>query len=194
MSKELSLARAIARTWIVVVGLLYCYDILRDTGGSLNSNGRPLGDDYVNYWSGAYLAWHGRIAEIYNWPVYHAFQQGIVGDKVEIYLYAYPPVLLILTAPLAVMPYLPGLAAWLVAGWLCFWRALRLALPGRDALLLALAAPAVFVNAYGGQNGTWTGCAARNAVAEASWAGSSGLRTHSANRLSGVTPCTMRPR
>src|SRR5437879_4090457 len=120
MSKELSLARAIARTWIVVVGLLYCYDILRDAGGSLNSNGRPLGDDYVNYWSGAYLAWHGRIAEIYNWPVYHAFQQGIVGDKVEIYLYAYPPVLLILTAPLAVMPYLPGLAAWLVAGWLCF--------------------------------------------------------------------------
>lgn len=156
MSTELSLPRAIARTWIVVVGLFYCYDMLRDTAGSLNSSGRPLGDDYVNYWSGAFLAWHGRIADIYNWPVYHAFQQSIVGDSVELYLYAYPPVLLILTAPLAVMPYLPGLAAWLIAGWLCFWRALRLALPGRDALLLALAAPAVFVNAYGGQNGTWT--------------------------------------
>jgi hypothetical protein len=156
MSTELSLARAVARTWIVVVGLFYCYDMLRDTAGSLNSNGRPLGDDYVNYWSGAYLAWHGRLADIYNWPVYHAFQQSIVGDSVELYLYAYPPVLLILTAPLAVMPYLPGLAAWLIAGWLCFWRALRLALPGRDALLLALAAPAVFVNAYGGQNGTWS--------------------------------------
>jgi arabinofuranan 3-O-arabinosyltransferase len=156
MSKELDLARAIARTWIVVVGVFYCYDILRDTGGTLNSNGRPLGDDYINYWSGAYLAWHGRLAEIYNWPVYHAFHQNIAGDSVELYIYAYPPVMLILTAPLSVMPYLPGLAAWLITGWLCFWRALRLALPGSDALLLALAAPAVFVNAYGGQNGTWT--------------------------------------
>jgi arabinofuranan 3-O-arabinosyltransferase len=156
MSRELELARTIARTWIVVVGLFYCYDILRDTGGSLNSHGRPLGDDYVNFWSGPYLAWHGRLADVYNWPVYHAFQQSIVGGSVALYLYVYPPVLLILTAPLALIPYLPGLAAWLIAGWLCFWRALRLALPGRDALLLALAAPAVFVNAYGGQNGTWS--------------------------------------
>jgi hypothetical protein len=53
MSSELNLARTVARTWIVVVGLFYCYDMLRDTAGSLNSNGRPLGDDYVNYWSGA---------------------------------------------------------------------------------------------------------------------------------------------
>ena len=53
MSTELSLARTVARTWIVVVGLFYCYDMLRDTAGSLNSNGRPLGDDYVNYWLGA---------------------------------------------------------------------------------------------------------------------------------------------
>ncbi len=45
---------------------------------------------------------------------------------------------------------------WLIAGWLAFWRSLRLALPGRDGLLLALATPAVFINAYGGQNGTWT--------------------------------------
>src|SRR5258706_16321345 len=29
-------------------------------------------------------------------------------------------------------------------------------MPGRGALLLALAAPAVFVNAVRGQNGTWT--------------------------------------
>src|SRR5258706_6960278 len=29
-------------------------------------------------------------------------------------------------------------------------------MPGRGTLLLALAAPAVFINAVGGQNGTWT--------------------------------------
>ena len=155
MSAELSLARRVAWTWVVLAGSFYCYDILRDTGESLTSNGRPLGDDFINFWSGPFLAWHGRAADVYNWPVYHAFQRSIAGDSGP-YAYAYPPVLLVLTAPLAVTPYLVGLAAWLTTGWLCFWRALRLALPGRDGLLLALAGPAVFVNAYGGQNGTWT--------------------------------------
>lgn len=148
--------RTIAQIWAIAAVGFYCYDILRDTGASLTAGGRPIGDDYVNYWAGPFLAWHGRIADIYNWPIYHAFQQGIVGNDLGTYLYAYPPVLLILTSPLAALPYIPGLAVWLVGGWVCFWRALRLALPGRDALLLAAATPAVFVNAHSGQNGTWT--------------------------------------
>src|SRR5258707_403002 len=50
-------------------------------GGTLTDpTQRPLGDDYVNYWSGAFLAWHGRVADVYNLRVYHAFQQSIVGD------------------------------------------------------------------------------------------------------------------
>ena len=45
----------------------------------------------------------------------------------------------------------------MVVGWLvCLYRAVRLALPGRGALLLALATPAVFINTIAGQNGTWT--------------------------------------
>jgi len=45
---------------------------------------------------------------------------------------------------------------WLIAGWLSFYQALRLAMPGRQVLLLALAPPAVFINTYCGQNGVWT--------------------------------------
>ena len=135
----------------------YLLDMLRTKGTSLlDPAGRPLGDDFVNYWAGAFLAWHGRAAEVYDWPAYDAFQESIVGAGLDPYLYSYPPILLILTAPFAALPYLPGLATWLIASWFAFYRALRLAMPGRDGLLLALAAPAVFVNAYGGQNGTWT--------------------------------------
>jgi hypothetical protein len=148
--------RMIATIWAIAAGLFYCYDILRDTGTNLTANGRPLGDDYVNFWSGPFLAWNGRIADVYNWPVYHAFQQSAVGNEVADYLYAYPPVVLVLTAPLALLPYVPGLGVWIIGGWLCFWRALRLALSGRDGLLLAAATPAVFINAVCGQNGTWT--------------------------------------
>jgi hypothetical protein len=67
MATDLSFARRVAWTWIVIAGGYYCYDILRDTGDSWTSNGRPLGDDFANYWSGAFLAWHGRAAEVYNW-------------------------------------------------------------------------------------------------------------------------------
>jgi hypothetical protein len=54
------------------------------------------------------------------------------------------------------MPYVPALLTWVAAGWYAFYRALRLAMPGQGTLLFALAAPAVFINAVGGQNGTWT--------------------------------------
>ena len=68
----------------------------------------------------------------------------------------YPPVMLLLTAPFALIPYVPALFVWLSASWYAFYRALRLAMPGRGVLLLALASPAVLINAVGGQNGLWT--------------------------------------
>jgi hypothetical protein len=149
--------KRLAWIWVAIAAATYALDMLRTKGTSLlDPAGRPLGDDFVNYWAGAFLAWHGRAAEVYNWPAYHAFQESIVGAGLDPYLYSYPPILLILTAPFAALPYLPGLATWLIASWFAFYRALRLAMPGRDGLLLALATPAVFVNAYGGQNGTWT--------------------------------------
>jgi len=72
------------------------------------------------------------------------------------YHYSYPPTLLVLTAPLALIPYVPALVLWLCAGWLAFYRALRIAMPEGRTLLLALATPAVLINAIAGQNGTWT--------------------------------------
>ena len=121
-SAQSDLVQKVARTWIVVAGVAYAYDMLRSTGNSLtDASGRPLGDDFVNYWAGAFLAWHGRVAEVFDWPAYHAFQQSIVGD-LNPYLYGYSPILLVLTAPLAVLPYLPGLWVWLVSGWFCFYQ------------------------------------------------------------------------
>jgi hypothetical protein len=58
--------------------------------------------------------------------------------------YSYPPVLLLLITPLALMAHVPALLVWLAAGWYAFYRALHLARPGQGALLLALAAPGGF--------------------------------------------------
>lgn len=117
--------------------------------------GRPFGDDFINYWSAAWLAFHGRAAEIYDWNAFHVFETGVAGTPIDFYHYSYPPILLVLTAPLAALPYVPGLFAWLVSGWCAFYAALRVASP-TQGLWLALATPAIFLNAVGGQNGTWT--------------------------------------
>jgi hypothetical protein len=147
----------LARGFVAVALFDYFYDLLPQTHNHLvNAAGRPFGDDWVNYWSGAFLALHGRAAEIYDLHAFHAFQETIVGSPLTGYHYSYPPVLLLLSAPLALIPYVPALFVWLSASWYAFYRALRLAMPGGGALLLSLATPAVFVNAIGGQNGTWT--------------------------------------
>lgn len=147
----------IARSFVVVAAAVYLYDLFPQTRDHLtNGAGRPFGDDFINFWSGAYLAAHGLVTQVYNPAAFHAFQQSVVGGQLEGYLYIYPPVLLVLTALLGFVPYVPALLLWLSAGWFAFYGALRLALPGQGALLLALATPAAFINTIAGQNGTWT--------------------------------------
>ncbi len=147
----------VARSYIAVAFVAYVVDLLRQTRDGLTDGvGRPFGDDFINFWSGPFLAWHQRSAEIYNFAAFHAFEQSVVGASLMGYHYSYPPTLLVLTAPLALIPYVPALVLWTCAGWLVFYRALRLAMPEGRTLLLALATPAVLVNAIAGQNGTWT--------------------------------------
>jgi hypothetical protein len=147
---------AVARCWLVAAPVLYAWDLWGQTRtGLTNGLGRPFGDDFINYWSGAWLAWHGRIADVYNFEAFHLFERALSGPDLLYYHYGYPPVLLLLTAPLALVPYVPGLALWLISSWYAFYRALRLAAP-EMALLLSLATPALLVNALGGQNGAWS--------------------------------------
>src|SRR5215475_2386864 len=148
--------KMIARCWVVIALAAYGVDLLHQTQAGLSDGiSRAFGDDFVNYWSGAFLALHGRAAEIYDFVAFHAFEQSATGPNIGAYHYSYPPVLLLLTLPLALIPYVPALGVWLVATWYGFYRALRLA-SGEGAWLLSLATPALFVNAVGGQNGALT--------------------------------------
>jgi len=147
--------RAIAISWCAIAPIIYFIDLMAPRLFDGTRTGRPFGDDFINYWSAAWLAFHGRAGEIYDWNAFHVFQTGIAGMPIDYYHYSYPPILLVLSAPLAALPYVPGLFAWLVSGWCAFYAALRVASP-TQGLWLALATPAIFVNAVSGQNGTWT--------------------------------------
>jgi hypothetical protein len=148
--------RTLAICWIPAAAVIYLLDLLRQTRDGLSDGaGRPFGDDFINFFSGPYLAWHGQAATVYDWNGFHAFEVSVAGPSLGFYHYSYPPTLLVLTAPLAFIGYIPGFAAWMLGGWFSFYRALRAAAPNGPALLLSLATPAVFINFVNGQNGTW---------------------------------------
>ncbi|HVZ52661.1 MAG TPA: glycosyltransferase family 87 protein [Pseudolabrys sp.] len=151
------LVDTVARSYVAAAAFGYAVDLFPQTLDHLtDGDNRPFGDDFINYWSGAALALAGRAGDVYNFSAFHAFEQSVVGAPIQQYHYSYPPVLLILSAPFALLPYVPALFVWLIASWFAFWRALRGAMPQGGALLLALATPAVLINAIGGQNGAWT--------------------------------------
>jgi len=117
--------RIIAWIWIGNAALTYLIDLLEQTRDGLsNGLGRPFGDDFVNYWAGAFLAFHGRAAEVYDFAAFHVFEQSFTAQSINYYHYSYPPVLLLLTLPLAVIPYVPALFVWLGVTWYAFYRAL----------------------------------------------------------------------
>ena len=146
----------VARIWCLIWPVLLAAHLVSQIkAGWTDGIDRPFGEDFLNFWSGARLAVTGDWASIYNITAFHDFQVAVVGHTIDLYHYSYPPTLLVLTAPFALLPYPAAWVAWQGLGWLAFATALRVMAP-RHWLLVALAWPAVFVNALGGQAGCWT--------------------------------------
>ncbi|NCA89172.1 MAG: DUF2029 domain-containing protein [Gammaproteobacteria bacterium] len=120
--------------------------------GLLDPDGKALGTDFMSFWSVSNLLWQGRPAAAYDHEALHAIQQSLAGAEAPLYTWLYPPMALLLVAPLAAMPYLPALLAWLgltLVGYLSvLWRLL----PDRRALLPMLAFAPLFINLGHGQN------------------------------------------
>ena len=115
-----------------------------------------LGDDLVNYWAGARFAASGHAAQAYDHDLFFGYEQGVIGRGANFKIYGYPPPLMLLTRPLAALPFLPALALWSAAG-VALAAALLARLTGwRLALLTSVGAPAAFLNLLSGQNGYFT--------------------------------------
>jgi hypothetical protein len=101
------------------------------------------------------LTLHRRLAEIYDVNAFYAFEQSVVRPAVSGYHYSHPSVMLLISAPLSLIPYVLALFVWLTTSWHTFYRVLKGTMPEGDALVFSLATPAVLVNAVGGQNDDW---------------------------------------
>ncbi len=126
--------------------------ILRPAWTDVHS--RPVAADFDAFWSGAELALHGKAALAYDGAaIGRAEAVGAQLPDGKVLPYLYPPVFLLLCLPLALLPYLVAMPAFLLGGYLANLFCLRLILPQRWALLPCLVLPGSVMNAVIGQNG-----------------------------------------
>jgi hypothetical protein len=127
---EPSRLRRIGRIWLVAAFLAVAIHLLHETSvGLTDGNGHPFGDDALNFWSAARLAFQGHAAMAYDLAAFHGFQLAEVGADLQLYHDSYPPVLMLLTWPVGALPYPVFWAFWLFGGWLLFALCIRQLLP-----------------------------------------------------------------
>ena len=136
--------------FVVTFGLTLVW-IALSTGG-IDPSGKPLGTDFICFWTASKLALSGAPAEAYDIAFHHAEQTALFARDMGYTAFFYPPAFLLICLPLAALPYFWSLAAWLGVTGFAYWRVLRLWLGDRFGVLPILAFPAVLNNIGHGQN------------------------------------------
>lgn len=121
--------------------------------GKVDVTGRPLGADFISFYAAGKLALEGLAPLAYDFTAHYAMEQNIIGSlNFDYPSFSYPPIFLLLLAPLAKLPYLPALFIFQFFSLLLFVFMIN-KLAGRNkAIMLCLAFPAVFINLGYGQN------------------------------------------
>lgn len=124
--------------------------------GLLDRGGRPIGADFVTFYSASRLALDGRAAEVWGVEPITTVERAVIGAQIPSYVFHYPPTFVVAITPLACLPYLLALAVWWAVGTFAFLWAVRRMAPFPAAVGLALAFPGFFQNIVQGQNGALT--------------------------------------
>jgi len=147
--------RAIA--WLRVLAAMTALMVAAWVGLShagIDPTGKPLGTDFLSFWTAARLAAHSSPASAYDNAVIGGAQLAAFrGADTGYAPFSYPPTFLLLIAPLGMLPYFPALIAWLGLTGAAFVRVVRSWV--REAYpswLAVLAFPAVFLNLAHGQS------------------------------------------
>ncbi len=143
-------------TLLVIASAATTVWLLTGHGGD-DPLGRPVGTDFVSFWTVSWALLHGQEKAIYTPAALAALELTARADASQtFYAWQYPPVALLIVYPLALLPYLWSLALWLAAGLAGYLWALWRILPEPLTLWAGLAFPAVLVTATHGQNALLT--------------------------------------
>lgn len=145
------------RNYALLIGIMSAFGlaVLWLTGdGLVDRFGRPIGTDFANPYTAGLMALDGAAAQIFDFAVHEQVQRAFFGGGEDhpFYGWPYPPVFLIPSAGLALLPYLTALGLYMSLTVLFYLAAIRSIIPLRSALIAAVAFPAVFVTIAHGQN------------------------------------------
>lgn len=142
-------------SWMIVVifGSILVVWVALAMPDLVDPRGKPLGYDFMAYWSAAKLALAGRAALAFDESVISAVQhQAVPSLPGIIFPWHYPPTFLLPVAPLGLLPYAAALIAF-TGSTAALWAALvRRIMPDPRAWIVAAAAPAGLINLLDGQN------------------------------------------
>lgn len=119
----------------------------------VDPRGKPVGYDFMAYWSAARLALAGRPEAVFDESVIGALQHAAVPSLPGIvFPWHYPPIFLLPLVPFGLLPYPAALAVFVLSTMALWAGLLRHILPDRRGWIAAAAAPAGLINLLDGQN------------------------------------------
>jgi hypothetical protein len=120
----------------------------------VDPNGQAIATDFVNVWAGGRQALDGAPRAAYDLAVHRDAEVAALGHAFDgDYPWIYPPTFLFAATLLALLPFIPAQAAWLVLTFPAYVAAIRGIIGNRLGIFLACAYPGVVSNAMVGQNG-----------------------------------------
>lgn len=112
--------------------------------------------DFSNLWAGTRMALDGNVGALFDVEAYRAALRSMFSSNLLDQEWSYPPSILLLGTPLALLPVLPAYLVWTFGTIFLLHLAIRpLHLPAM-LHIAALSSPAVLINAMFGQNGAFT--------------------------------------
>ncbi|MDX1574890.1 MAG: glycosyltransferase family 87 protein [Kiloniellales bacterium] len=126
--------------------------VLRSDLG-LDVEGKPLGYDFVSFWSASSLALEGQAAASYQPERILEAGRRAIPDLETRYIWSYPPTFHLVVLPLGLLPFMWGYLLWFLVWLIPFLAVIRKLAPAPETLMLALAFPGTLLNLAQGQNG-----------------------------------------
>jgi Glycosyltransferase family 87 len=116
-----------------------------------HANAYFIGGDFIIYYVALKMAARGNIIDIYNIHIYQAEIAKYIG--LNYFYWVYPPTILIILFPLALLPFFPAWLIWILLTLTAYLLVVHHIAPRPVTFLLTLAFPATYYNFYAGQNG-----------------------------------------
>jgi hypothetical protein len=118
--------------------------------------GKPLGYDFITFWSASYVGLAGHAADAYNIPLLFKAENIAVPASRSIFAWYYPPSFYLLILPLALLPYMAAYVVFILSTLVCFLLVFRRIVSNSTAMWCLAGFSGLWMNLFQGQNGFLT--------------------------------------